>query len=67
MSADDLFKLYAVRWNIEIGFRAWKQSGHLAQALARRSNQFHLQVWMLAGIPKATTSGGGRLLVIRNL
>jgi hypothetical protein len=50
MSADNLFKLYAVRWNIEIGFRAWKQSSHLAQALARRSNQFHLQVLMLAGI-----------------
>jgi hypothetical protein len=50
MSADNLFKLYAVRWNIEIGFRAWKQSGHLAQALARRSNEFHLQVLMLAGL-----------------
>ena len=43
-------ELYAVRWNIEIGFRAWKQSGHLAEALARRSNIFHLQVLMLAGI-----------------
>lgn len=50
MSAENLFKLYAVRWNIEIGFRAWKQSGHLAKALARRSNIFHLQVLMLAGI-----------------
>jgi IS4 transposase len=49
MSAQNLFKLYAVRWNIEIGFRAWKQSGHLAKAMARRSNIFHLQVLMLAG------------------
>lgn len=50
MSADKLFKLYSVRWNIEIGFRAWKQSGHLAEALARHSNLFHQQVLMLAGI-----------------
>jgi IS4 transposase len=50
MSADDLFKLYAVRWNIEIAFRAWKQSGHLVEALGRHSNLFHLQVLMLAGI-----------------
>jgi IS4 transposase len=50
MTAENLFKLYGVRWNIEIGFRAWKQCGHLAKALARRSNIFHLQVLMLAGI-----------------
>jgi IS4 transposase len=29
MGATELFKLYSVRWQIEITFRAWKQSGHL--------------------------------------
>jgi len=50
MSAENLFKLYSVRWNIEIGFRAWKQSANLAKALSRRSNASHLEVLMLAGI-----------------
>jgi hypothetical protein len=50
MGADALFKLYSVRWQIEITFRAWKQSAHLVKALARRSNPFHLQVLMYAAI-----------------
>lgn len=50
MSAENLFKLYSVRWNIEIGFRAWKQSAPLAKALSRRSNASHLEVLLLAGV-----------------
>jgi IS4 transposase len=50
MSASNLFKLYSIRWEIEITFRAWKQSGKLVSALARKSNQVHLQALMLASM-----------------
>ena len=50
MSAANLFKLYAIRWQIEITFRAWKQSGKLVSALARKSNTIHLQSLMLASM-----------------
>lgn len=50
MTASKLFKLYRIRWQIEITFRAWKQSGKLVSALARKSNQVHLQALMLASL-----------------
>lgn len=50
MEWEKLFSLYAVRWKIEITFRAWKQSAHSVQALKRRSNACHLQVLMLASL-----------------
>lgn len=50
MNSNDLFALYATRWQIEITFRAWKQSGGLVEALARRSNPFHLQCLIYAAI-----------------
>jgi len=50
MGSTDLFKLYATRWQIEITFRAWKQSGQLIKALARDSNEFHLQCLTYAAI-----------------
>ena len=50
MKTPDLFSLYSARWQIEIVFRAWKQSGHLSKALARRSNPFHLQSLMYGAI-----------------
>ena len=50
MKAQDLFKLYSVRWQIEITFRAWKQSASLVEALKRRSNQDHLEALMYAGM-----------------
>jgi hypothetical protein len=50
MPAENLFKLYAIRWQIEITFRAWKQSGRLVSALARKSNSIHLQALMLASM-----------------
>jgi Transposase DDE domain len=37
MTAEKLFNLYSIRWQIEITFRAWKQSGDLVSALARKS------------------------------
>ena len=50
MTASKLFKLYAIRWQIEITFRAWKQSGKLVSALARKSNLVHLQALMFASL-----------------
>jgi hypothetical protein len=50
MSTTGLFKLYGVRWQIEIVFRAWKQSSSHRAAFARRSNPNHLQVLMLASM-----------------
>ena len=50
MKTSEIFSLYSVRWQIEIIFRAWKQSGQLVKALARRSNLFHLQTLMYGAI-----------------
>jgi len=50
MDSSDLFKLYATRWQIEITFRAWKQSGQLIKAIGRDSNLFHLQCLVYAAI-----------------
>ena len=35
--------LYRSRWAIEIQFRAWKQSVHIAAALNRKSNKWHVE------------------------
>lgn len=50
MSTSGLFKLYGVRWQIEILFRACKRSSNHHAAFARRSNPNHLQVPMLASM-----------------
>ena len=50
MSARSVSELYCCRWNIEIIFRAWKQSANLDQALNRTSNEDHFQVLMLAAM-----------------
>ena len=50
MKTTELFKLYSVRWQIEIIFRGWKQSGELVKALARRSNPFPLETLMYGAI-----------------
>lgn len=35
--------LYRSRWAVEIQFRAWKQSVHIAAALNRKSNKWHVE------------------------
>lgn len=50
MSAESVSELYRCRWNIEIVFRAWKQSAKLDVALNRKSNEDHFQVLMLAAM-----------------
>lgn len=50
MAARSVSELYRCRWNIEIVFRAWKQSANLDRALNRTSNEDHFQVLMLAAM-----------------
>lgn len=50
LNARAIGELYRCRWNIEIIFRAWKQSANLDKALNRRSNEDHFQCLMLAGM-----------------
>jgi transposase len=49
-SVEELCEIYRQRWQIEIVFRAWKQSGNLRSALNRVSSEQHLKGLMLAGI-----------------
>ena len=50
LGAQQIAELYRCRWNIEIIFRAWKQSANLEKALNRESNEEHFQVLLLAGM-----------------
>ena len=50
LDTETLAKLYAVRWQIEITFRAWKQSGELLKALNRKSKPAHLRTLIYAAI-----------------
>lgn len=50
LDAKKLTELYSVRWQIEITFRAWKQSGELRKALNRKSSMEHLLTLMYASI-----------------
>ena len=43
ISVATLAGLYRSRWAVEIQFRAWKQSVHIAAALNRKSNQWHIE------------------------
>jgi len=43
ISVDTLAALYRSRWAVEIQFRAWKQSLHIAAALNRKSNKWHVE------------------------
>jgi len=49
-SVAELCELYRQRWQIEIVFRAWKQSSNLKKALNRVSSEQHLKGLMLTGI-----------------
>ena len=50
LSAQQLRDLYRMRWSIEIEFRAFKQSCSYSKAYSRRSNYFHYEAIMLAGL-----------------
>lgn len=42
--------LYRSRWAVEIQFRAWKQSLHIAAALNRKSNKWHVEALVLGSM-----------------
>lgn len=49
-SADELIRLYRQRWDVEIHFRAWKQSLHMHKALHRVTSRIHLHALILAAM-----------------
>jgi len=50
MSAEAVASAYRLRWEIEIKFRAWKQSSELGRALSRISNEHHLRALVTAAM-----------------
>lgn len=55
-SLQELIRFYEQRWQIEIQFRAFKQSTQLKRALNRITNQYHLQTLIYAAMIFATLS-----------
>lgn len=53
-SLKELVEFYEQRWQIEIQFRAIKQSTQMKKALGRITNRFHLQALMVAAMIFAT-------------
>lgn len=47
---NDLVKLYRMRWDVEIQFRAWKQSLNIEKALNRDSSEHHLFALIMASM-----------------
>lgn len=47
---ETLFKIYRMRWDIEIQFRGWKQSIKLDEALDRDTGEDHLMALILAAM-----------------
>jgi hypothetical protein len=50
LDAETVALIYGLRWEIEIKFRAWKQSTGMQAALARISNRHHLRALLVAAM-----------------
>ena len=50
MAATAVAATYRLRWEVEIKFRAWKQSAGIARALSRISNEYHLKALVSAAM-----------------
>ena len=50
MTVKQLGELYRLRWNIELCFKAWKQSGSMHIALSRKANSSYLESLVLASM-----------------
>lgn len=50
VTADKLYDIYAMRWGIEIAFRAMKQSCNIKHALNHKSSLHHIQAMVLAAM-----------------
>jgi hypothetical protein len=50
MTGQELGRLYGQRWQIEIIFKAWKQSGNLSRSLSKKSGYQHMLGIFLAEV-----------------
>jgi IS4 transposase len=50
LDAQKVSDIYALRWNIEIKFRAFKQSCQLSRGLKHKSGHHHVEVMVLAAM-----------------
>jgi hypothetical protein len=50
VTAKELFEIYALRWNIETRFKAWKQSLNLGKVFKGVSNEDHYESLILAAL-----------------
>lgn len=50
LSVKQLSELYRLRWNIELSFKAWKQSGTMQTALSRKANAHYLESLVVASM-----------------
>lgn len=50
MGLEELCSLYRLRWQIELSFKAWKQSGSVEISLSRKSNPYYLESMILASM-----------------
>ncbi len=48
--ARKLYEIYALRWSIEIQFRALKQACRVHQSLGHKTNPFHIEAMVLAAM-----------------
>lgn len=61
---EGLFRLYRQRWDIEIHFRAWKQSLHMHKALHRITSGLHLHALILAAMIFSTLAVETKRLIL---
>lgn len=50
ISARKLYEIYALRWSIEIQFRALKQACRVHQSLNHKTNPFHIEAMVMAAM-----------------
>ncbi|MFT5905631.1 MAG: IS4 transposase [Cryomorphaceae bacterium] len=74
VSSEDLFEIYSLRWNIEVRFKAWKQSINMKQVFNTVSNYDHQQALIYVALIfqlimlniAASLNLGGRVLSLEN-
>ena len=50
MKSEELFEIYRLRWNVEVRFKAWKQSINMKSVFKTVSNYDHLQALIYAAL-----------------
>lgn len=66
LAAEDAMKIYRMRWDVEIRFRAWKGTLNFEEAFARKSNSNHLESLIYASMIYQTLmmTAGAKLAAI---